>query len=672
MVVCLDVAAAAGAAPEAAGRSSGRGWRSGATAPACCTSRDRIRSGARRRRLARSPTGCCASGEIVVRDALITWNDDLRNAPQLVLDRVQFRLEHAVRRATGFGLRGTPPPELAAPIDLRGECRGGRSGTGSERHGQALRAARLRRRRGLARVAAAADPRSVAARARCGSGSTSRAARRATSSATSSSRMWQARLERSLPELELARLAGRCGWRMNAGRREIYGRQTCVREPRRRAPHSIRHCGSPIAWRRAAAPAPRPSPSSSTAASSSRCARSAPSLPLPEPLRADLARFAPRGMLSRGRLQWDGAARRADGLFADEVDFADIGVAPQGVLPGGSGLSGSIDVHDGRRHARLASPRCGARPAARVRSRRSRSIACDAAARRWRATRRRHRGAHRTARLRQRACRWQGVRAPTAPRQAAPAAIDLAARVVDADATAVHRYLPRWIGADTASGCAWALAARARARGDAQALSATSPTSRSPTARAGRSRSISQGAGRHARLCGRAGRAHRHRRRRALRRQGPVDRRPQRRAISVPRSGARAPRSRISTPSSRSSPSTAKPRPGRGLPALRRGEPGRRLDRRCHRPRRGVPGDGRLALRLGPAAGQDRGSDKVAGEFTFADAASCACGRAAAVRSQRQARRSPRRDLASDRHRGTRCWAGRRRSRSVAPMASCA
>src|SRR4029453_11836914 len=62
--------------------------------------------------------------QIVIRDALVTWNDDLRNAPQLVLDRVQFRLEN---RFGGhrFGLAGTPPSDLAAPLDIRGDVQGG-------------------------------------------------------------------------------------------------------------------------------------------------------------------------------------------------------------------------------------------------------------------------------------------------------------------------------------------------------------------------------------------------------------------------------------------------------------------------------------------------------------------------------------------------------------------
>src|SRR5207342_3198517 len=60
--------------------------------------------------------------EIVIRDALIVWDDDLRNAPQLVLDRVQFRMENGFGRHR-FGLRGTPPSGLAAPIDVRGDLK---------------------------------------------------------------------------------------------------------------------------------------------------------------------------------------------------------------------------------------------------------------------------------------------------------------------------------------------------------------------------------------------------------------------------------------------------------------------------------------------------------------------------------------------------------------------
>ncbi len=64
---------------------------------------------------------------IAVHDAVIAWNDDLRNAPQLVLEHVNVRLDSRFGRHR-FGLVGTPPGELAAPMDIRGDVRGGGQG----------------------------------------------------------------------------------------------------------------------------------------------------------------------------------------------------------------------------------------------------------------------------------------------------------------------------------------------------------------------------------------------------------------------------------------------------------------------------------------------------------------------------------------------------------------
>ena len=57
---------------------------------------------------------------VIIRDAQITWDDDARNAPQLMLEHVQFKLENRFGRHR-FGLKGTPPAEVSAPLDLRGD-----------------------------------------------------------------------------------------------------------------------------------------------------------------------------------------------------------------------------------------------------------------------------------------------------------------------------------------------------------------------------------------------------------------------------------------------------------------------------------------------------------------------------------------------------------------------
>jgi uncharacterized protein (TIGR02099 family) len=62
--------------------------------------------------------------EIEVHDATIVWNDELRKAPRLELTNVNLHLVSSGGRHR-FGLRATPPKELAAPLDVRGDLQGG-------------------------------------------------------------------------------------------------------------------------------------------------------------------------------------------------------------------------------------------------------------------------------------------------------------------------------------------------------------------------------------------------------------------------------------------------------------------------------------------------------------------------------------------------------------------
>lgn len=58
--------------------------------------------------------------EIVVRDAEISWQDDMRAAPRLDLKNVTLLVRNR-RGSHRFGLSAVPPAQLAAPLDLRGE-----------------------------------------------------------------------------------------------------------------------------------------------------------------------------------------------------------------------------------------------------------------------------------------------------------------------------------------------------------------------------------------------------------------------------------------------------------------------------------------------------------------------------------------------------------------------
>lgn len=56
--------------------------------------------------------------EIVIRDGRVRWNDHMRAAPELALEKVDFVLRN-VWHHHRFALRATPPAALAAPLDVR-------------------------------------------------------------------------------------------------------------------------------------------------------------------------------------------------------------------------------------------------------------------------------------------------------------------------------------------------------------------------------------------------------------------------------------------------------------------------------------------------------------------------------------------------------------------------
>src|SRR6185295_14923738 len=76
-------------------------------------------------------------------------------------------------------------------------------------------------------------------------------------------------------------------------------------------------------------------------------------LPLSEHLRADLARFAPRGTLTQGRLRWVGTAA-APTSFTASADFKQLGLLAQDAFPGVTGLDGRFEATHESGEIRLA------------------------------------------------------------------------------------------------------------------------------------------------------------------------------------------------------------------------------------------------------------------------------------------------------------------------------
>ena len=287
--------------------------------------------------------------EIVIRDALVTWDDDQRNAPQLVLDRVQFRLENTFGRHR-FGLKGTPPAELASPLDLRGDLT-----ATSVRDWQKAEGS-LFVRLDYADVAAWREWLPLPAQIKSGKGALrvwSQFAQGEAREVIADLELVdvKARLADDLAELDLAHLSGRIGWRSSTTQREIFTRDlafvTVGGERHDPANFSLvlrdgsrdRAASGQIEFDQL-----QLEPLVAFAAD----------LPLSERIRTDLARFAPRGTLARGRLRWDGTPE-SPVSFAGSAEFSQLGLIAQGAMPGATGLSGRFDVTQDRGEVRVAS-----------------------------------------------------------------------------------------------------------------------------------------------------------------------------------------------------------------------------------------------------------------------------------------------------------------------------
>ena len=280
---------------------------------------------------------------ILIHDGTITWRDEQRDAPPLELTRVEFRMENRFGRHR-FGLTGAPPPEIAAPIDLRGDVTGHSLTDWHASSGQ------LYARLDYADVAAwqAWLPLPVAIKS--GKGAV---------------RVWfeyadgepragvadlvlvdvRATLAPELQPLTLARLEGRLGWKSDGSERELFTEHLAFSGAggARFDPTDFK-----LVLRKATAARPGTGQMQLNNLQLAPLMQVAASLPLPERWRYELARYNPRGTLAQGHLQWQGEAT-APASFIASTRFTDLGIDAQDGLPGFSGLSGSVEAteHDG-------------------------------------------------------------------------------------------------------------------------------------------------------------------------------------------------------------------------------------------------------------------------------------------------------------------------------------
>jgi uncharacterized protein (TIGR02099 family) len=286
--------------------------------------------------------------EVVVRDALVAWDDQYRKAPQLLLDHVAFRLVQRFGRHQA-GLTGVPPTELAAPIELRADVTGESLKDWNKLKGK------LYVRLDYADVAAWREWLPLAVPVESGKGAL---------------RVWidfadaqpvdvtadveledvRATLGDGLAPLALAHVGGRVQWQRTAAKTSVTSKQLtfALADGTTLTPADVRMTvasGAGVA-------------ESSTIAFEQLELRPlvaiASHLPIPERVRHDIARYDPRGTLRNGVVEWSG---NMDALsrYSVKTEFRGFAVAAADGMPGATTLSGALDATEQAGHLRIDS-----------------------------------------------------------------------------------------------------------------------------------------------------------------------------------------------------------------------------------------------------------------------------------------------------------------------------
>ena len=301
--------------------------------------------------------------EIVVRDALVAWNDEYRRAPQLLLDHVDFRLEQRFGRHHA-GLTGVPPPEIASPLELRVDVSGHSLNDWSRLRG------RMYLRLDYADIAAWREWLPLPFAADSGRGAFRAWVDFAQSQpvgVTADFELDDARatLRDGLAPLALAHLAGRAAWKRTAEKTELAAREVSFT-----LPTGVAHPPADFTLTIANEDRAAGGKLGFSELALAPLAAIAPQLPIGEPLWRELAAYDPRGTLRNGVFEWVGAIEAPE-RFSAKADFRDAGVVATDTHPGATDLSGSVEASErggqvrlDSRKATLALPKIFAEPLA--------------------------------------------------------------------------------------------------------------------------------------------------------------------------------------------------------------------------------------------------------------------------------------------------------------------
>ncbi|HTY04516.1 MAG TPA: YhdP family protein [Rhodocyclaceae bacterium] len=288
-------------------------------------------------------TWLLAQDRIVIRDATVTWQDELRQAQPLVLAHVELDLRNRGDRHR-FGLVAEPPRELATRLDVRGDFRGEDLAEVETWKGEAyteldyadLAAWRqwidypieLPRGNGGLRLWLDFD-------------------RQALTGATADVRLRNTalRLAPNLPMLELADLSGRIGGRRLEDGFVFHTRHLDLAT---RGGIRIDAADTDLRWHPASDSRAASGEASANALDLGALSALAAYFPLADGARDALAAYEPGGRVRDARATWTGT-QDALAAYSVKARFEDLSLKAHGRVPGFAGIDGRIeaDQHGG-------------------------------------------------------------------------------------------------------------------------------------------------------------------------------------------------------------------------------------------------------------------------------------------------------------------------------------
>ncbi len=275
---------------------------------------------------------------MVVRDALVVWVDERRDAPPLVLQQVNLLIESSFSHHR-FALRALPPAGLATPLDVRGDLQGSSFDDISDWRGQLFTQldytdvtewrpwldlpGEFSRGRGALRGWLGIEDGKVTQ-----------------ITADMDLRDAVTRLSEDVPELVLLELRGRAAWHKTAGGFEISTRRLAMRTQ-----SGIELQPTDIYLRSGGAGQSADGEIRANQLQLEVLAGLARYLPLEVGLRARLDAYAPSGKVSNLDARWQGVLEKPDS-YRIKGHFDNLGLRQVGGMPGFSGLTVDVDGSD--------------------------------------------------------------------------------------------------------------------------------------------------------------------------------------------------------------------------------------------------------------------------------------------------------------------------------------